>query len=113
MFNTASTSPYPQEFLRPRETVHLPFKFQTFRADQSVPEQVCTCLMYLFLLNRFPCILAVNYIVSSVSGQNEANPLLRLVTRATQVVFLQQKGKKVPVANWTYFITLTLPFVKL
>lgn len=39
MFNTASTSPYPQEFLRPRETVHLPFKFQTFRADQSVPEQ--------------------------------------------------------------------------
>lgn len=39
MFNTASTSPYPQEFLRPRETVHLPFKFQTFRADQSVPQQ--------------------------------------------------------------------------
>lgn len=40
MFDTASTSPYPQVFLRPRETVHIPFKFQTFRADQSVPEQV-------------------------------------------------------------------------
>ncbi|KAJ7394786.1 Nephrocystin-4 [Desmophyllum pertusum] len=39
MFDTASTSPYPQVFLRPRETVHIPFKFQTFRADQSVPEQ--------------------------------------------------------------------------
>jgi len=40
MFDTDSTSPYPQVFLRPRETVHIPFKFQTFRADQSVPEQV-------------------------------------------------------------------------
>lgn len=40
MFDTASTSPYPQVFLRPRETVHIPFKFQTFRADQSVAEQV-------------------------------------------------------------------------
>lgn len=49
MFDTASTSPYPQVFLRPRETVHIPFKFQTFRADQSVPEQVCTCLTYLYL----------------------------------------------------------------
>ena len=40
MFDTASTSPYPQVFLRPKETVHIPLKFQTFRADQSVPEQV-------------------------------------------------------------------------
>lgn len=39
MFDTASTSPYPQVFIRTRETVHIPFKFQTFRADQSVPEQ--------------------------------------------------------------------------
>lgn len=53
MFDTASTSPYPQVFLRPRETVHIPFKFQTFRADQSVPEQVCTCLTYLFPLKCF------------------------------------------------------------
>ena len=53
MFDTASTSPYPQVFIRPRETVHIPFKFQTFRADQSVPEQVCTCLTYLFPLKCF------------------------------------------------------------
>lgn len=39
MFDASSTSPYPQVFLKPRETVHIPFKFQTFRADQSVPEQ--------------------------------------------------------------------------
>ncbi len=47
MFDTASTSPYPQVFLRPRETVHIPFKFQTFRADQSVPEQVKTVLILM------------------------------------------------------------------
>lgn len=39
MFDSSSTSPYPQLFLKPRETVHVPFKFQTFRADHSVPEQ--------------------------------------------------------------------------
>ncbi|XP_048580949.1 nephrocystin-4 isoform X2 [Nematostella vectensis] len=38
MFNTADT-PYPEVFLRPGESVHIPFKFQTFRADHSVPEQ--------------------------------------------------------------------------
>ena len=49
MFDTASTSPYPQVFLRPRETIHIPFKFQTFGADQSVPEQVQICpLVYQY-----------------------------------------------------------------
>ncbi|XP_068699711.1 nephrocystin-4-like [Montipora foliosa] len=39
MFDASSDSSYPKVFLRPRETVHIPFKFQTFRADHSVPEQ--------------------------------------------------------------------------
>ena len=40
MFNTNGDSSFPEVFLRPRETVHVPFKFQTFQADHSVPEQV-------------------------------------------------------------------------
>ena len=40
MFDASSDSSYPKVFLRPRETVHIPFKFQTFRADHSVAEQV-------------------------------------------------------------------------
>lgn len=40
MFDDSSESLYPKVFLRPRETVHIPFKFQSFKADQSVPEQV-------------------------------------------------------------------------
>lgn len=50
MFDSSSTSPYPQLFLKPRETVHVPFKFQTFRADHSVPEQVH---VMMFALNLF------------------------------------------------------------
>ncbi|KAK3738109.1 hypothetical protein QZH41_013840 [Actinostola sp. cb2023] len=38
MFNTADTT-FPEIFLRPRESVHIPFKYQTFRADHSVPDQ--------------------------------------------------------------------------
>ena len=49
MFDSSSTSPYPQLFLKPRETVHVPFKFQTFRADHSVPEQVHV-MMFAFNL---------------------------------------------------------------
>ena len=40
MFNTNGDGSFPEVFLRPRETVHVPFKFQTFQADHSVPEQV-------------------------------------------------------------------------
>ncbi|KAK2557771.1 Nephrocystin-4 [Acropora cervicornis] len=39
MFDDSSDSLFPKVFLRPRETVHIPFKFQSFKADQSVPEQ--------------------------------------------------------------------------
>uniref|UniRef100_A0A4W3GNG7 Nephrocystin 4 n=1 Tax=Callorhinchus milii TaxID=7868 RepID=A0A4W3GNG7_CALMI len=31
---------FPQVYLRPKETVHIPFKFQTFSADHYVPPQV-------------------------------------------------------------------------
>ena len=39
LFNTGTTSNQPQIFLRPKETVHVPFRFLTFRADHSVPDQ--------------------------------------------------------------------------
>ena len=41
MFNN-STTESPQIFLRPHESVHIPFKYQTFYADHSVPEQTPT-----------------------------------------------------------------------
>ena len=40
MFHKSEDSPYQQIFLRSREAVHIPFKFQTFRTDDSVPAQV-------------------------------------------------------------------------
>lgn len=36
-----STPDCPQIFLRPKEMVHIPFKYQTFHADHSVIPQVC------------------------------------------------------------------------
>ena len=39
LFNTGTTCNQPQIFLRPKETVHVPFRFLTFRADHSVPDQ--------------------------------------------------------------------------
>jgi len=38
LFN-AGTCDKPQIFLRPKECVHVPFRFVTFRADHSVPDQ--------------------------------------------------------------------------
>jgi len=40
LFNTFATGDQPQIFLRPKESVHVPFRFLTFRADHSVPDQV-------------------------------------------------------------------------
>ncbi|CAH1775289.1 unnamed protein product [Owenia fusiformis] len=39
MFNTQSSSLRPEIFLRPKETVHVPFRYLTFRADHSVQSQ--------------------------------------------------------------------------
>lgn len=39
LFNTSAAGDQPQIFLRPKETVHVPFRFLTFRADHSVPDQ--------------------------------------------------------------------------
>ena len=39
LFNTDATCSQPQIFLRPKESVHVPFRFLTFRANQSVPDQ--------------------------------------------------------------------------
>ena len=36
MFNKEATSQYPQVFLRPKETVQIPFKYLTFLTDNSV-----------------------------------------------------------------------------
>ena len=39
LFSTGATSDQPQIFLRPKESVHIPFRFLTFRADHSVSDQ--------------------------------------------------------------------------
>jgi len=39
LFNTGTTGDQPQIFLHPKENVHVPFRFLTFRADHSVPDQ--------------------------------------------------------------------------
>lgn len=38
LFNSGNCDK-PQIFLRPKESVHVPFRFLTFRADHSVPDQ--------------------------------------------------------------------------
>ena len=40
MFSTQSKSGFPELFLRPKESVNVPFKFLTFRADHAVHPQV-------------------------------------------------------------------------
>ena len=40
MFSAQSTPDTPQILLRPKETVHIPFKYQSFQADHSVMPQV-------------------------------------------------------------------------
>ena len=44
MFNTDTKSGKPEIFLRPKETVHVPFKFLSFKADHSVQPQVSSCV---------------------------------------------------------------------
>ena len=39
MFNRETKSHYPEVFLRPKESVNIPFKYLTFAADQSVKPQ--------------------------------------------------------------------------
>ncbi|XP_072887786.1 nephrocystin-4 [Hemitrygon akajei] len=39
MFHLDGGVQYPKIYLRPKETVYIPFKFQTFSADHSVPPQ--------------------------------------------------------------------------
>jgi len=39
LFSTDTTCSKPQIFLRPKENVHVPFRFLTFHADHSVPDQ--------------------------------------------------------------------------
>ncbi|XP_062889534.1 nephrocystin-4 isoform X2 [Mobula hypostoma] len=39
MFHVDGGVQYPKIYLRPKETVYIPFKFQTFSADHSVPPQ--------------------------------------------------------------------------
>jgi len=39
LFNTGTTGDQPQIFLRPKESVCVPFRFLTFRADHSVPDE--------------------------------------------------------------------------
>ncbi|KAJ8319810.1 hypothetical protein KUTeg_001397 [Tegillarca granosa] len=39
MFNKKAESHYPEIFMRPKETVNIPFKYLTFTADQSVEPQ--------------------------------------------------------------------------
>jgi len=39
LFSTGTACSQPQIFLRPKESVHVPFRFLTFRADHSVPDQ--------------------------------------------------------------------------
>ena len=40
MFNKEAQSHHVEIFLRPKETVHIPFKYQCFTADESVKPQV-------------------------------------------------------------------------
>jgi len=39
LFSAGSSCDKPQIFLRAKESVHVPFRFLTFRADHSVPDQ--------------------------------------------------------------------------
>ena len=39
MFNRETKSHYPEVFLRPKETINIPFKYLSFLADQSVKPQ--------------------------------------------------------------------------
>ena len=39
MFNRETKSHYPEVFLRPKETINIPFKYLCFAADQSVKPQ--------------------------------------------------------------------------
>lgn len=40
MFSTKSMSGLPELYLRPKESVNIPFKFLSFRADHTVNPQV-------------------------------------------------------------------------
>jgi len=42
LFSTGKASDQPHIFLHPKESVHIPFRFLTFRADHSVPDQAPT-----------------------------------------------------------------------
>ena len=39
MFNRETKSHYPEVFLRPKETINIPFKYLSYAADQSVKPQ--------------------------------------------------------------------------
>lgn len=41
MFNKQSKGKFAEIFLRPKETVYIPFKYLSFKADHSVHPQVC------------------------------------------------------------------------
>ena len=42
MFNATAKSGHPELFLRPKESVNVPFKFLTFKGDHSVQPQTPT-----------------------------------------------------------------------
>jgi len=39
LFNSGTAEDQPQIFLRPKESVHIPFRFLTFRTDPSLPDE--------------------------------------------------------------------------
>ena len=48
MFNMETASTHPEIFLRPKESVNIPFKFLSLKADHTVHPQVCQFCMQVY-----------------------------------------------------------------
>ena len=63
MFNLETKSERPEIFLRPKESVNVPFVFVSMRADHSVQPQVNFKLNYFFRYLR-ECVEKLNFLNS-------------------------------------------------
>ncbi|XP_046554926.1 LOW QUALITY PROTEIN: nephrocystin-4-like [Haliotis rubra] len=83
MFSKESKSNGPEIFLRPKETVNIPLKYQSFHADQSVQPQGP--------VNPFR-----KKEVSHKQGQEESNILH---SRSVRIIFKSEDGKPIAVLH--------------
>ena len=50
MFNTKSESGFPEIYLRPKESVNVPFKFLSVKGDHSVQPEVLKYYQFMLIL---------------------------------------------------------------